>query len=212
VIFDCDGVLVDSERISNRVLAANLTSLGLAISTAESRARYQGLLLADIAAQASEELGRPLPHDWAEGYERERDVAFEADLEIVPGARAAVEGVLAAGVRACVASQGRLAKTRLTLRLTGLSELFEGDALFSAESVPRGKPYPDLFLHAAATMGAAPHETAVVEDSPSGVRAARAAEMCVLGYGADSDTDALRDAGAELIESMGEVPARLGLG
>ncbi len=211
VIFDCDGVLVDSERISNRVLAANLTSLGIAISTKESRGRYQGLLLADIAARASAELGRPLPADWAEGYERERDVAFEAELAVVPGARAAIEGVLAAGARACVASQGRLAKTRLTLGLTGLRELFEPDALFSAESVPRGKPHPDLFLHAAAAMGFEPHATAVVEDSPSGVKAARAAQMRVLGYSADSDAEALREAGAELICSMSEVPARLRL-
>jgi len=211
VIFDCDGVLVDSERISNRVLAANLSSLGMSISTAESRARYQGLLLADIAARASAELGRELPEDWAERYERERDVAFESELAIVPGARAAVEGVLAAGAHACVASQGRLAKTHLTLGLTGLRELFAEDALFSAESVPRGKPFPDLFLHAAASMGFAAHDTAVVEDSASGVKAARAAEMRVLGYSADSDARALGDAGAELIDSMLEVPRRLGL-
>ena len=211
VIFDCDGVLVDSERISNRVLAANLSALGIPISTEESRARYQGLLLADIAARASTELGRELPEDWAEGYERERDVAFESELEIVPGARAAVEGVLAAGAHACVASQGRLAKTRLTLGLTGLRELFADDALFSAESVPRGKPFPDLFLHAAASMGFEPHHTAVVEDSASGVKAARAAQMQVLGYHADSDAAALRDAGAELVDSMSEVPARLAL-
>jgi HAD superfamily hydrolase (TIGR01509 family) len=211
VIFDCDGVLVDSERISNRVLAANLSSLGLPITMEESRRRYQGRLLADIAAKVGEQLGGALPDDWAEGYERERDVAFEADLEIVPGAREAVEGVIAGGARACVASQGRLAKTELTLALTGLRGLFGRDALFSAESVPRGKPHPDLFLHAAAAMGAAPRETAVVEDSPSGVTAARAAQMRVLGYSADSDPDALVEAGADLVESMREVPARLGL-
>jgi HAD superfamily hydrolase (TIGR01509 family) len=210
VIFDCDGVLVDSERISNHVLAANLSRLGLEMGMEESRRRFQGRLLADIARLAEAELGRPLPPGWPDLYERERDVAFRAELKPVAGAREAVQGVRAAGAQVCVASQGRLAKSQLTLSLTGLRDLFGAHAVFSAEMVPRGKPDPDLFLHAAAAMGAPPSACAVVEDSASGVLAARAAAMRVLAYSADADPAALREAGAELIDSMLEVPARLG--
>jgi len=115
-------------------------------------------------------------------------------------------------VAVCVASQGKLEKTRLSLELTGLRRLFGEDALFSAESVPRGKPHPDLFLHAAGTMGAEPAACAVVEDTPSGVTAAVAAGMRVIGYAADSDEAALRAAGAEIVHSLDEVPRLLGLG
>ncbi len=212
VIFDCDGVLVDSERISNAVLAANLSRLGLEMDVEGSRSRYQGRLLADIAARVEAELGRPLPADWPEVYERERDVAFRERLRPVAGAREAIEAVRAAGAEVCVASQGRVAKTELTLSLTGLRELFAAGAVFSAEMVPRGKPHPDLFLHAAAAMGAEPAACGVVEDSPSGVTAARAAGMRVLGYSADSDAAALTAAGAETtIDSMEQVAGALGL-
>ncbi len=119
--------------------------------------------------------------------------------------------VAAAGVPVCVASQGKLEKTRLSLELTGLRQLFSDGALFSAHSVPRGKPHPDVFLHAARTMGAEPASCVVVEDSPSGVIAAVAAGMRVLGYTADSDETALRAAGAELVASLDEVPMLLGL-
>jgi HAD superfamily hydrolase (TIGR01509 family) len=211
VIFDCDGVLVDSETISNRVLARMLREQGLELTTEQARARYQGLLLADIAAHVEGDLGRSLPDDWGERFEAERERAFRAELREVPHAREAVEGVRAAGASVCVASQGRLRKTTLSLELTGLRELFADDALFSAEAVARGKPYPDLFLHAAEALGVPAASAAVVEDSPSGVRAAGAAGMRALGYTADSDAGALAQAGAELIDSMALVPARLGL-
>jgi HAD superfamily hydrolase (TIGR01509 family) len=212
VIFDCDGVLVDSEPISNRVLAEMLTRDGWPLSAAESRARHQGMLLEEIVRGAEARLGRALPDGWADSYEAARDEAFAAELEAVPGAREAVERVRAAGAAVCVASQGRLRKTERSLQLTGLRDLFADGALFSAEQVARGKPAPDLFLHAAATMGIDPAETAVVEDTPSGVAAAVAAAMAVLGLAADSDAGALRAAGAEVVASMTEVPARLGLG
>jgi HAD superfamily hydrolase (TIGR01509 family) len=211
VIFDCDGVLVDSEPISNRVLARLLSEQGLTLTTEQSRARYQGRLLADIVADAGERLGRALPVDFAETYERERDEAFRAELAPVADAREAVLAVIAAGIRVCVASQGRRAKSELTLTLTGLRELFGASDVFSAEQVERGKPHPDLFLHAAVTMGAEPARCAVVEDTPSGIAAAHAAGMRALGLAADGDERALRDAGAEIVHSMAEVPALLGL-
>jgi beta-phosphoglucomutase-like phosphatase (HAD superfamily) len=115
-----------------------------------------------------------------------------------------------AGLDVCVASQGKLEKTSLSLRLTGLDRLFEAGTRFSAESVPHGKPHPDLFLHAADVMGAPPSACVVVEDTPSGVIAAAAAGMRSLGYAADGDEDALRDAGAEIVWSLAEIPGLLG--
>jgi HAD superfamily hydrolase (TIGR01509 family) len=211
VIFDCDGVLVDSEVISNDVLARSLTEQGLPTTLAQARRDYQGLLLADIDSRAQAKLGRPLATDWLERYERDRAVVFRRELRAVPGVAETVRRIKAAGVAVCVASQGKLEKTRLSLKLTQLDLLFSDEALFSAYSVPRGKPHPDLFLHAAQAMAADPLRVAVVEDTPSGVTAAVAAGMRALGYVADSDATALRRAGAEVFASMEELPAALGL-
>jgi HAD superfamily hydrolase (TIGR01509 family) len=211
VIFDCDGVLVDSEVISNDVLARALTAEGLPTTLVQARREYQGLLLADILARAQAKLGRPLREGWLDRYERDRAEAFCCDLRAVPGAAEAVRGIGAAGVAVCVASQGKLSKTQLTLGLTGLRDLFAPDALFSAESVPHGKPAPDLFLHAAAAMGAEPSRCAVVEDTASGVAAAVSAGMRVFGYVADSDEAALLAAGAEPLRSLEELATRLGI-
>ncbi len=202
---------MDSERISNRVLAEMLSAEGLAKTLAEARRDYQGLLLGDIVESAEAELGRSLRPGWLEAYEDTRAQAFARELRPVPGAAQAVARVSDAGVRVCVASQGKLEKTRLSLKLTGLRALFADRALFSAHSVARGKPHPDLFLHAASTMGLAPAACVVVEDTPSGVTAAVAAGMRVYGYCADSDEAALRQAGAEILHTMEELPARLGL-
>jgi HAD superfamily hydrolase (TIGR01509 family) len=212
VIFDCDGVLVDSEVISNEVLAGALTEQGLPTTLAQSRHDYQGLLLAEIDSRAQAKLGRPLAKDWLQRYERERAAVFRRDLRAVPGVAETVQSIQAAGVAVCVASQGKLEKIRLSLKLTKLDPLFPNEALFSAYSVPRGKPHPDLFLHAAASMAAEPERCAVIEDTPSGVTAAVAAGMRAFGYAADSDEVALRRAGAETLLAMNELPSLLGLG
>jgi HAD superfamily hydrolase (TIGR01509 family) len=211
VIFDCDGVLVDSEPISNRVLAEMLSAQGLPTTLAQSRREYQGLLLQDIVRVAERQLGRSLPEDWQEGFEAQRDAAFRRELEPVAGAAEAVWRVRAAGVARCVASQGKPHKIRLSLELTGLRELFADHELFSAYSVARGKPHPDLFLHAAASMGVDPLDSVVVEDTASGVTGAVAAGMRVIGYGADADNQALRRAGAEIVQSLDEIAALLEL-
>jgi HAD superfamily hydrolase (TIGR01509 family) len=212
VIFDCDGVLVDSEGISNAVLAQALNREGLETTAEQSRRDHQGLLLGDIVARAEAKLGRSLPEDWTERFEHDRSEVFHRELQPIPGAAEAVERAKAAGLAVCVASQGKLEKTRLSLELTGLRRLFAERALFSAYEVPRGKPYPDLFLYAAATMGMSVSQSVVVEDTPSGVEAAVAAEMRVLGYAAVSDEAALRAAGAEIIWSLDELPGLLQLG
>jgi HAD superfamily hydrolase (TIGR01509 family) len=136
---------------------------------------------------------------------------FRRELKAVPGAAAAVEAVRATGVGVCVASQGKLAKTRLSLELTGMRDLFAEDALFSAESVARDKPHPDLFLHAASHMRATADDCAVVEDTPLGVVAGVAVGMRVLGYAADSDERALRDAGTQVVGSLEQAVKEIGL-
>jgi HAD superfamily hydrolase (TIGR01509 family) len=210
-IFDCDGVLVDSEPISNRVLARLLTEEGLPTTLAEARRDYQGLLLADVLTDAQARLGRKLPDGWLERFERERGQAFREELRPIVGVVDAIERIRDAGVAVCVASQGKLEKTRLSLQITGLHTLFADRALFSAYSVPRGKPHPDLFLHAASRMGVDPSACLVVEDTPSGVIAAVSAGMRVFGYAADSDEQALRSAGAETFDSFDCLPRLLGL-
>jgi HAD superfamily hydrolase (TIGR01509 family) len=211
VIFDCDGVLVDSEVISNRVLAARLTEQGLPTTLPQARREYQGLLLADVLANAEAKLGRSLPADWLARYEVERSEAFCRELEPVAGVAETVGRLRGAGLRVCVASQGKLEKTRLSLALTGLDHLFPEHVRFSAYSVANGKPAPDLFLYAATTMGVEPAACAVVEDTPSGVEAAIAAGMRAIGYTADSDESALREAGAEPLGSLDQLPRLLGL-
>jgi HAD superfamily hydrolase (TIGR01509 family) len=210
LIFDCDGVLVHSETISNRVLAEMLTAHGLPTTAAQSRRDYQGLLLADIRARTEQKLGRALPQDWLTRYERARDAAFQRELAPVTGAIEAVQRVTAAGIRVCVASQGRLSKIALSLSLTGLDRLFPQSARFSSYSVANGKPAPDIFLHAAKSMGVAPTHCVVVEDSPSGVTAAVSAQMRAVGFAADSDEDALRMAGAvKILHSLDQLSALL---
>ena len=206
VIFDCDGVLVDSEGISNAVLAGALRAIGLAISAEEAHDRYRGMFLSEIRADAERQLGSELPPDFLEKFERDREEAFRASLEPVPGAAAAVRSVLAMGCDVCVASQGRLSKTELTLSLTGLRGLFGPDALFSAHSVGRGKPAPDLFLHAAAVMGSEPEQCVVVEDTMIGVTAARAAGMRVIAFAPDGSVESFGDAGVETVSALEDLP------
>ncbi len=216
IIFDCDGVLVDSEPISNGVLAEMLGEQGLAISLAEARARFQGLLLSQVLESAERMLGRPLPAGWLDEYVERRAAAFATGLRPLDGAAELVRAVAAAGIAVCVASQGSLRKTERSLALTGLEALFAPAARFSAEQVPRGKPHPDLFLLAAGQMGCAPERCVVVEDTPSGVTAARRAGMTVYGLAADGDTprggageQALREAGATVVHALAELHAPL---
>ncbi len=202
VIFDCDGTLVDSEPIANRVLAAHISALGWPISGPESEAMFRGGTMTGVVETVEQRLGRPVPDGWLDAYDERREQAFRDELRPVAGARTAVDGVRVAGHTACVASQGSVAKTRLSLELCGLLDAFAPDRVFSADDVPEGKPAPDLLLHAAATCGFAPARCVVVEDTLTGVAAARAARMRVFGFG-------LAVEGAEPLERLADLPARL---
>lgn len=202
-IFDCDGVLVDSERISCRVMAEALTEAGLPSSTESCMRDYMGRSWSDSVALIEKGLGRRVPDGFTDSFRARRDAALEAELTPVEGVREAIERM---DVDRCVASSGAPEKIRLTLGLTGLLELFEG-RIFSATLVSRGKPHPDLFLHAAETMGHAPDDCAVIEDTPIGVEAARAAGMTAFGYCGSVEAEALAAAGAHPFGAMHELPA-----
>jgi HAD superfamily hydrolase (TIGR01509 family) len=203
VIFDCDGVLVDSEPISNRVLAELLTEIGMP-STVEGCMRdYMGRSWADCEALIEDRLGRPTPPDFGETWRARRDAALEAEVVAVEGIATALDAIDA---EICVASSGSPEKIRLTLGKTRLLDRFEG-RVFSATQVQRGKPAADLFLYAATAMGTAPGDCVVVEDTTIGVAAARAAGMRALGFAARSDAEALASAGAVTFATMEELPA-----
>lgn len=213
VIFDCDGVLVDSEAISNALLADALTALGLPITSQEARRRYVGLSMSSLRQKLLDDDGIILPPDWIRVCEENDFAAFRTHLQAVPGVRGLIEAVDAAGLKKCVASSGSFAKMDVTLGVTGLKAMFDG-AIFSASQVARGKPAPDLFLHAARMMDVPPSRALVIEDSVYGVMGARAAGMRVLGYCGDPATDraALASAGAEIVTGMAEVPRLIGIG
>ena len=205
VIFDCDGVLVDSERLANAVLAELLTEAGLPTTAEESIATYMGLSMASCVALVEERLGSPLPADFLDRYHSDVFEAFDRELRAVDGIADVLDQLR---WPTCVASSGEHERMRRTLGRTGLHERFEG-RIYSATEVERGKPHPDLFLHAADRMGVDPSGCVVVEDSPYGVRGARAAGMTALGYAAMTPSAVLAAEGAETFLTMAELPALL---
>jgi HAD superfamily hydrolase (TIGR01509 family) len=206
VIFDCDGVLVDSEPLSNRALSQALCAAGLPMTERETTEAFLGRSWMSVEEILRQRFGA-VPDGLQADYRRRMQAAFEAELAPVAGIEAALDALAEAGVPTCVASSGPHAKMRLTLGLTGLRERFEG-RIFSAWDVERGKPAPDLFLHAAARMGAEPEACVVVEDSPVGVAAARAAAMTALGYCGRTPPERLSGADATFAD-MAALPALL---
>jgi HAD superfamily hydrolase (TIGR01509 family) len=202
VIFDCDGVLVDSETAANAVLAELLTSIGIPTTPEQAVATYMGRSWASCVEIAERALGGAAPDDFGERYRAGVSAAWERELQPVPGV---VEMLDAIDLPSCVASSGEHERMRLTLGLTGLLPRFEG-RLFSATEVDRGKPAPDLFLHAAQRMGFEPAATAVVEDTVPGVQAGRAAGMRVLAFARLVAPEDLAAAGGEVFDDMRALP------
>ncbi|NEY33251.1 HAD-IA family hydrolase [Streptomyces sp. PRKS01-65] len=182
VIFDNDGVLVDSEPISNRLLAAYLTELGHPTSYEDSLRDYMGAAMHRVHDLIRERTGRRLPEDFDDVFHGRVFGAFEQQLQPVDGVVGVLERLTEDGVPYCVASSGSHERIRVGHRTTGLDRWFDDRRIFSSEDVGRGKPAPDLFLHAAERMGVAPQRCVVVEDSPLGVQAAVAAGMDVYGF------------------------------
>jgi HAD superfamily hydrolase (TIGR01509 family) len=205
LIFDCDGVLVDSDRISLRIQAERITELGLPMTYEDCVREFLGIGMSATLRQVEQRLGRSLPAGWAEELDAAVKEAFRRELRPVP---AVVEALDQIALPTCIASSGSHEKMMLTLGLTGLYERFAG-RIFSADEVERGKPDPDLFFYAAERMGIVPERCIVVEDSPFGIQGAVAAGMAPLGYAADAEPermDALFDAGAIVFTSMADLP------
>jgi HAD superfamily hydrolase (TIGR01509 family) len=203
VIFDCDGVLVDSERLAVRIDLVVLRELGWALTEDQVIERFVGRSHESMVTQIEAYLGCRLPEDWEERFQHLYRDAFDAELRPVDGVLDALSRIT---IPTCIASSGSHDKLRYTLGLTGLYEQFEG-RIFSAEDVRNGKPAPDLFLHAADQMGVSPELCVVVEDSRWGLQAARAAGMRSFGFaGSVTTAEILQGPHTVVFTDMRELP------
>lgn len=208
LIFDCDGVLVDSELLANAALAELMSALGHPMTTQQAIETFAGRRLSDVLARAEALLSRLIPADLGEQAGKRMLAKFRRELKPVAGVRAAIAAL---PYPRCVASSSTRERIALSLEVTGLASLF-GTNVFSADQVARGKPAPDLFLAAAQTLGAAPADCIVIEDSPLGIQAARAAGMPAIGFaGASHATEQLavqlEQTGADIVvRAMSDLP------
>ena len=214
VLFDCDGVLVDSEPITNRVLAQMLTELGWPLTAEESMRIFTGKAVKDEAALIAAKTGFTLTPDWMASFWARRNAALDADLLAIPGAAQAVRAlhVQLEGRIACASGADRH-KVELQLQKAGILDCFEG-RIFSGHETPRSKPFPDVYLAAAAALGVPAARCAVIEDTVTGVTAGVAAGATVFGYSpgtlGHSSPQAMREAGAvQLFDDMAQLPAVL---
>ncbi len=234
VIFDCDGVLVDSEPITNGVLTAMLNELGLAFTVEQTMRTFMGRALREELSIIESLAGRTLPPDWYAGFARRRDEVLAREVKAVSYIEHVIDALVAAGLPHAVASGADRSKMRVTLGATGLLERFEtpgarivaaappgsaahvaaqsgivpGSRLFGADMVERAKPAPDVYLLAARALGVDAARCAVVEDTPTGTAAGVAAGSIVLGYCAHTDARALLAAGAHAVfDDMRRLPA-----
>jgi HAD superfamily hydrolase (TIGR01509 family) len=206
VIFDCDGVLVDSEPITSRVFTQMLNELGLAVTVNQVFEQFVGNSLAYCLERVGQLLKGDVPADFAHRYQQRAAEALKRELKAVPGIEEVLEAIQ---VPYCVASNGSMEKMQVTLGMTGLLPRFK-DRLFSISEVARGKPHPDIFLYAAEKSGATPSACAVIEDTSTGVAAGVAAGMTVFGYCANTPAQRLIDAGAHYtFDRMSELPGLL---
>ena len=209
VIFDCDGVLVDSEPVTNRMLADDLTAHGLPTTAEQCISLFVGGTLASVAEKARG-MGATLPDNWVPTFYERMFTALADEVEMIPGVDRVLDRLDTAGIPYCVGSNGPPKKMEITLGRTGLLPRLEG-RLFSAHTVGIAKPDPGLYLHAAARMGHPPETCTVVEDSTSGVRAATAAGMRCFGFHHETPRDLLTAEGAIPFDDMAALPGLLGL-
>jgi HAD superfamily hydrolase (TIGR01509 family) len=211
VLFDCDGVLADSEALHNRIIAAEVSALGWEMDGAEAERRFIGLSWRDIPPLLEARLGPgSVPADFVEGVVARVLRALHEEVVPIPGALEAVRAIVAAGVPVAVASNSSRAELATKLRGLGLAETFQGRA-FTYDDVARPKPAPDMYQAAAAACGADPLHCVVVEDSVTGSRAGRAAGCRVLGFAHATDAASLVAVGAEPFLDMRDLPGLLGL-
>lgn len=209
VIFDCDGVLVDSEPLGNAVMAEDLLGRGFQITGKECEARFVGGAIKDVAARIRAD-GVDLPEDWPDQYYAKLYARLEQGVDPIAGIHELLDRLDAANLAYCVASNGSDEKMHITLGQTGLKERLAG-RLFSAHSVGIAKPDPGLFQHAASTLGARFSACVVVEDSATGAKAARAADMACIGLAEHGDGANLAGQNAHVVKTLADIGPLLGL-
>lgn len=199
VLFDCDGVLVDSESITCGVLRDMLEESGWAMTLQQCMAIFVGHMVTDKRAEIEARTGVPLTQEWQLAFRERRNIALLADIQAIPNVHGAVQALhqYMGGRIACASGADRF-KVEMMLTQVGLAEYFVGN-IFSGHEMPRSKPYPDVYLAAAAHLGVDPTRCAVVEDTVTGVRAGVSAGATVFGYAPLGDGQALLDAGASVV-------------
>jgi HAD superfamily hydrolase (TIGR01509 family) len=208
LIFDCDGVLVDSEYLASRVESDVTRDLGLTLGVDEAHEMFLGKTVEGVLDAIAARTGTRPSSTWVYNWAFATAHAFMRELKAVDGVGVAVEELRRRGHRMAVASQSPLARVRLSLQVAGLAGQF-GDHIYVASMVARPKPAPDIYLLAAERLGAAPRECIVIEDSPAGAAAAQAAGMRVLGYAPGHAATAMQASGARVIRSMHELIAAI---
>jgi HAD superfamily hydrolase (TIGR01509 family) len=208
VIFDCDGVVVDSEPMLFDMLAEDLARHGLPLPVETLNARFLGLTLQGLRDKANA-AGASLLDDWCDDFYMRLYAKLKRGVPLVPGILTVLEALDNAGIPYAMGSNGSAEKMQITLGQHGLIPRFRG--LFSGQTLGKPKPAPDLFLHAAVALNTAPADCIVIEDSPTGAQAARAAGMRCMGYAPHGNAAALTDAGAIIFSDMKDLPRLLGL-
>ena len=208
LIFDCDGVLIDSEYLASRVESEQLHALGVELDVEQAHALFLGKtvdgVLDAIAARTGVRPGTSWVYNWAFATAH----AFMRELKAVDGVGVAIESLRRRGHRMAVASQSPLARVQLSLHVAGLAGQF-GEHIYVSSMVARPKPAPDVYLLAARRLGAEAADCIVIEDSPAGAAAARSAGMRAIGYAPGPTFDAMQASGATVIRSMDELIARI---
>ncbi len=209
VIFDCDGVIVDSEMMTFDILVTEFAAHGLQVTRDDVAHDFVGGTMADVAVRARA-AGARLPDDWVEDFYDRLYAILAQGVPLVAGITSVLDALDQAGIPYAIGSNGSDHKMQVTLGQHGLLPRFRGH-LYSGQTLGRPKPAPDLYLHAARQLGVAPQDCVVIEDSPTGARAARAAGIPCWGYDAHGDGDRLKAAGARLFHDMHDLPGLLGL-
>ena len=209
VIFDCDGVLVDSEAIGNRFISEALTLAGIPISAEGALSKFLGGKLTQIKEDAEKQLGFSLPANWVDDIYKKQFSEFRKNLKSISGIEDVLDVLERINTPICVGSNGPLNKMEVSLGVTKLKDRFLG-RIFSADQVANPKPAPDLYLYCADQMGVRPQHCLVIEDSPRGASAGVAAGMSVFGYTGGGDNSALKKVGCtKTFDTMQEIAAFL---
>ena len=209
VLFDCDGVLVDSEPVTNRLLQANLAARGLDVPYDQVITLFVGGTIMGVRKQARA-MGAELEDDWVDRFYTDMFAALAEEVTPIPGVSDMLDVLDAHNIPYAVCSNGPHAKMDITLQRCGLTERFQG-RVYSREDVPNPKPAPDLYLHAAARAGIAPERCVVIEDSPSGAKAGKAAGIFTCGFARETDPARLSPICDALFDDMSQLPDLLQL-